>query len=225
MFELILQLLFPFLIGTQAILLMVLTKGEICPGQRGRIHKLLPILVAGWLLGMTEQIVAIIPFLLLLFFNIKIQTGKTRNIGPLWAYKLSLLTGIIVWVVTLFSMGNGLYALYQLALVALLGAIGAHLLLTIARTRLQAFHQLLPVAGIFATILTILIFLIYLLLLPEQQLDGVLNLILCSFIGLIAGVAVWASHLLRQKSIDKMQLFAALLLLCGGVVIEASLFI
>ena len=44
-FNMIQQLLVtfpPMLFGAQALLTLLLIKGDICPGQRGRLHKMLP---------------------------------------------------------------------------------------------------------------------------------------------------------------------------------------
>ncbi len=39
----------PMLFGAQALLTLLLIKGDICPGQRGRLHKMLPSIGILWL--------------------------------------------------------------------------------------------------------------------------------------------------------------------------------
>ena len=51
-FNMIQQLLLtfpPMLFGAQALLTLLLIKGDICPGQRGRLHKMLPSIGILWL--------------------------------------------------------------------------------------------------------------------------------------------------------------------------------
>lgn len=79
----------PMLLGAQIILTLVLVKGEICPGQRGRIHKVLPALAVLWLAVASIKIEAFLVVFALFYFYSQVQTKKTREEGPLWVMYLA----------------------------------------------------------------------------------------------------------------------------------------
>lgn len=69
-----LTFLIPALLGAQLVFSLVLTKGEICPGQRGRVHKTLPVLLLGWIIATIAQ-----PFAVLPFFSVSFFYSKSKN--------------------------------------------------------------------------------------------------------------------------------------------------
>ncbi len=77
------------LLGAQIILTLVLVKGEICPGQRGRIHKVLPAIGVLWLAVASVKIEAFMIVAAIFYFYSQVQTKKTRDEGPLWVLYLA----------------------------------------------------------------------------------------------------------------------------------------
>ncbi|ENM5724940.1 hypothetical protein V4V56_000853 [Vibrio mimicus] len=208
----------PMLLGAQIILTLVLVKGEICPGQRGRIHKVLPALAVLWLAVASIKIEAFLVVFALFYFYSQVQTKKTRDEGPLWVMYLA--NGLaLAYVGILISEAPAWPAsLTIFAAIFLLGAMFGHLLLTLARSRLQAFHRILPVVGIVSAMLTALCLLPYVSGLSDEQLQTLLMPIVISFGLLIAGVVVWCWHLISAKTVNKWQLVVAGLLVLASAV-------
>ncbi len=92
----------PMLLGAQLVLTLVLVKGDICPGQRGRIHKLLPAIGLMWMAVSSIEIAAFLVVFAIFYFYSKVQTGKTRDAGPLWV--LYLADGLAVSFVAIQAM-------------------------------------------------------------------------------------------------------------------------
>ncbi len=65
----------PMLLGAQIILTLVKVK-EICPGQRGRINKVLPALAVLWLAVASIKIEAFLVVFALFYFYSQVQTKK-----------------------------------------------------------------------------------------------------------------------------------------------------
>jgi len=199
----------PMLLGAQLILTLILVKGDICPGQRGRIHKVLPTLAILWLAVSSLRIEAMMVVFAIGYFYTQVQTKKTREKGPIWVMYLAnglALAYVGIEVTTQTSLAASLSLLVQ---VFLLGAMLAHLLLTVARTRLQAFHRILPVTGVVAAMLMSLAILLKALGLPADTLTAITQPLLVGFALLIAAVVIWCWHMLTSKEINKMQLAIA----------------
>ncbi len=94
----------------------------------------------------------------------------------------------------------------------LLGAVFAQLLLVIARSRLQAFHRILPVAGVVSGMLLVVLTLFSAYQLDEATLNSVTQHVLASLAMLIIAIVVWCWHIFTHKAPNKAQLAAALLL-------------
>ncbi|MEF1283156.1 hypothetical protein QTN94_04015 [Vibrio sp. M250220] len=200
----------PMLLGAQLILTLILVKGDICPGQRGRIHKMLPTLAILWLAVSSLRIEAMMVVFAIAYFYTQVQTKKTRDQGPLWVMYLAnglALAYVGIEVTTQSSLAASLSVLIQ---VFLLGAILAHLLLTIARTRLQAFHRILPVTGVVAAMLMSLAILLKASGLPAEALTNITQPLLVGLALLITAVVIWCWHMLTSKEINKLQLAMAL---------------
>ena len=79
----------PMLLGAQLILTLILVKGDICPGQRGRIHKILPAIGVLWLAVASLRIEAFLIVFAIFYFYSQVQTKKTRDSGPIWVMYLA----------------------------------------------------------------------------------------------------------------------------------------
>lgn len=212
------------LLGAQLVLTLVLTKGEICPGQRGRIHKLLPALAILWLAIASIQIQAFLVVFALFYFYSQVQTKKTRERGPMWVMYLAdgLAAGFVGAQIAGQATGAGMLAM--LTMVLLLGGAFAHLLLTVARTRLQAFHRILPFSGVVAAMLIALIVLLHAYSLDEQALAVATQQILVGFAVMLTAIIVWCWHIFTSKTVNKVQLAVALVCVIGSAYINSGLF-
>lgn len=214
----------PMLLGAQLILTMILIKGDICPGQRGRIHKILPTLVVLWLAVASLRIEAMMVVFAIAYFYTQVQTKKTRDQGPMWVMYMAnglALAYVAIEISAQASLAAGLSVLIE---IFLLGTMLAHLLLTVARTRLQAFHRILPVSGIVAAMLMSLAILLKAWGLPAETLTAVTQPLLAGFAVLISAVVIWCWHILSSKEVNKMQLGIALVLLLMSTASNQALF-
>ena len=205
----LLNVMAAMLLGAQVLLTLVLVKGDLCPGQRGRIHKVLPVLAILWLAVASLKIEAFLVVFALIYFYSQVQTKKTRQEGPLWALYLAnglALAFVAVLAADALSWSGSLSLISQ---VFLLGAILGHLLLVQARSRLQAFHRLLPVLGIVSAMLMTLCLVPYTYQLDQAALSQLMQPLLLSFSSLIIGILVWSWHLLLVKPVAKGQLLLA----------------
>ncbi|NAW67376.1 hypothetical protein CAG70_02575 [Photobacterium halotolerans] len=216
-------LLISALLGAQMILTLVLTKGEICPGQRGRVHKMLPVLLLGWLIACINQPVALLPLLGLAWFTFQVKTGKTRDQGPLKLLYASCAMAVLSWLMTLSSLSWAEKA-QSLVAVVMFGAALAHLLLTQSRTRLQAFHRVLPAAGLVSAILSVLLFSGQLYSIPQAQVESQLLVICAALLLLIAAQVIWVGHIVLAKPVKVWQLSGVLLLLSASAGCQLSVF-
>ncbi|MGR5142022.1 hypothetical protein ACQKPX_10135 [Photobacterium sp. DNB23_23_1] len=210
--------LIPALLGAQLVLTLVLTKGDICPGQRGRVHKTLPVLLVGWLVVALFQPYAFLPLAALGYFTLKVKTGKTRDAGPLNVFYVANVVAFFVWFSMLLTLTLPV-AVMSLVSVALFGSLLAHLLLTQARTRLQAFHRLLPFAGFVSAMMSVLCLLWLAYQFDESQLALLTTNIVSSLVLLVAGLLVWSMHLLTGKTVNRWQLVIA----AGILVLSANM--
>lgn len=214
----------PMLLGAQLILTLILIKGEICPGQRGRIHKVLPALAVMWLAVASLKIEAMMVVFAIAYFYSQVQTKKTRDQGPLWVMYLAnglALSYVAIMIAEQASLAGGINVFVQ---ITLLGALFAHLLLTVARTRLQAFHRILPVSGVISAMLMTLAIALKAVSLDEQVLMSVLQPLLIGFALMIAAVVVWCWHMLLSREISKPQLGFALAVMLLAVTSNQALF-
>ncbi|MGB2079578.1 MAG: hypothetical protein ACPHV3_07310 [Vibrio sp.] len=200
MFSFLSITLLPCLLGALLVLLLILKKGDICPGQRGRIFKQVLTLGGLWLVsGLTFWPAAIVGLLLLTFFS-RVKTGKTRDEGPVVLLYLAAIFGFGCVIYLGANMG-WLFSLYILFCFLLLGAWLAHVLLIQARTRLQAFHFVLPVAGIIAAMGVAVVVLLKGAQLEPQMLTILMNSILVNLVALLVGLSLWIWHLFSQKTV------------------------
>ncbi|OOF15354.1 MULTISPECIES: hypothetical protein [Salinivibrio] len=144
------------ILGAQLVLSLALLKGEICPGQRGRFHHAYWVLVFAWVILVPSSFLATIPFLFLGLFAFRSKTGKTRHSGPIPLLHVANLTACVAWLIITASQG-WMVAVFGLLQVVLLGASAGHGLLVRAKSRLQAFDNLLPLASVLALMATVLL--------------------------------------------------------------------
>ena len=224
MIQQLLAMFAPMLLGAQLILTLVLVKGEICPGQRGRVHKMLTPLIVLWLAVASLKIEAFMIAAALGYFYSQVQTKKTREKGPLWV--LYLANGLSLAYVGIMMSEQGSFASGAniFAQVLLLGGCFGQLLLLFARSRLQAFQRLLPVVGVVAAMLFALTVLFQAYGLDEETLKLAAMPILLSMLLLIASVVVWCWHLFTSKTANKGQLAFALTILLVVTMVNQPLF-
>ncbi|MGF1911366.1 hypothetical protein L4C38_18235 [Vibrio kasasachensis] len=214
----------PLLLGAQIILTLVLVKGEICPGQRGRIHKMLPTLALLWLAVASLKMQAFMVSAALVYFFSQVQTKKTRERGPLWV--LYLANGLALAYVGIMiseqpSVAAGAYVVMQ---IFLLGACFAQLLLVIARSRLQAFQRILPIVGVVSVMLTSLTILLSVYGLAEAQLQMIMMPIFTTLAFMIGAAIVWCIPLFVTKPATKAQLTLTLLMLIAAIMFSLPIF-
>lgn len=218
-----LTFLTPALLGAQLVLTLVLLKGEICPGQRGRVHKTLPVLLVGWLLATVAQPWAVLPLVALGYFTMKVKTGKTRDAGPVKVLFIADGLAAVVWLSLLPQLTLPVAVLSLIAIV-LLGGLLAHILLTHARTRLQAFHRLLPFAGFVSAMLSVLCLLWLSSQFDEAKVQAMTSTIIGALALLVCALLVWAMHLLTGKTVNRWQLLIAAGLLISSAYMQSGLF-
>lgn len=217
--QIALYLLIPMSLGALALMIMVLTKGDICPGQRGRLHKQLPVLSALMMVSIAAVPALSVPAGLMVYFNIRVKTGKTRDQGPVQMLFAALGLGLVVWLYALSSL-NSVSVLGSVMLgvaqCCLLGAALTHLLMLRARTRLQAFHTLLPVGGVGAAMLLTVVLLAQSGMAWSQQSEFVTKILITALPMLLLGAVIWCWHLLRSVEVTKVQLWSALVLVLSS---------
>ncbi|AZL84194.1 MULTISPECIES: hypothetical protein [Aliivibrio] len=206
-FQTLQYILIPALLGAQILLTIILHKGDICPGQRGRIHKWLPVLILGWCLiagvGMTYAMVFainLIPAIAIAGFYFSVKTSKTRDKGPLII--MALANGFAAASFVNLALGSGSFTQLFFALIGpfLFGALLTHLLLTLARTRLQAFHRLLPISGIISGIVMVVILLCQTLSIHEIFLDRMAVKLGIGLGLMLLSLGLWNFHLFNKQA-------------------------
>ncbi|WP_333003478.1 hypothetical protein [Vibrio coralliilyticus] len=225
MFQQLLAVFPPMLLGAQLILTLILVKGDICPGQRGRIHKVLPVLAIMWLAVASLKIEAMMVVFAIAYFYSQVQTKKTRVQGPLWVMYLANGLALAYVAIGIGEQPDLAASLNVFVQIILLGALFAHLLLTVARTRLQAFHRILPVTGVISAMLMSLAILLKAFGLEKVALTQATQPLLIGFALLITSVLIWCWHIIVSKTVNKIQLAVALLTLVLATTFNQGLFV
>ncbi len=225
MIQQLLLLCSPMLLGAQLLLTLILVKGDICPGQRGRIHKLLPVLAILWLAVASLKIQAIMVTFAIGYFYTQVQTKKTRERGPLWALYLANGLALAYVAIQVTEQPDWASRFHLLCQIVLLGGVFVHLLLVVARTRLQAFHRILPFAGVVAAMLAALTVLAKAYGLEQSAIASATTAILFGLALMISAVVVWCWHIFTDKTINRTQLLVALLMLLASGWFHQGLFV
>lgn len=213
----------PMLFGAQALLTLLLIKGDICPGQRGRLHKMLPAIGVMWLAVASLRIEAFMVVFAIFYFYSQVQTKKTREKGPLWVLHLANGLAFAYVVIQIFEQPNWPAAAAMALMIFFLGASFSQLLLTIARSRLQAFHRILPVTGIISGMLLVIATLFSSYQLDEVALRAATQPILIALVMLISSIVAWCWHIFTHKAPTKLQLTIAFLLALASMTSLQSL--
>ncbi|BDU36708.1 hypothetical protein [Vibrio nigripulchritudo] len=206
MLDYLLAQLLPMTLGAQLVITLVLQKGDICPGQRGRLHKLLPAFIALWIATSTLSLLGLVTAGLLVAFYSKVQTGKTRNTGSFLVLNVAGIAGLgalVHLILKSFTVWGGVSVAISSIL---LGAAFAQLLLVISRSRLQAFHRILPVVGVTSGMLFALVSLLQAYQLSPEAIEHFTTHILAGFAMLITAILVWCWHIIFAQSPTKVQL-------------------
>lgn len=214
----------PMLFGAQALLTLLLIKGDICPGQRGRLHKMLPAIGVMWLAVASLRIEAFMVVFAIFYFYSQVQTKKTREKGPLWVLHLANGLAFAYVVIQIFEQPNWPAAAAMALMIFFLGASFSQLLLTIARSRLQAFHRILPVTGIISGMLLVIATLFSSSQLDEVALRAATQPILIALVMLISSIVAWCWHIFTHKASTKLQLTIAFLLALASMTSLQGLF-
>jgi hypothetical protein len=216
--------LFPaMLLGAQLVLTIILIKGDICPGQRGRIHKTLPVIGVLWLAIASLKIEAFLVVFAIFYFYSQVKTGKTRDSGPIWLLYLANGLALSFVGIQIGMQVTVAQSMVYFVLVFLLGASFSHLLLTVARTRLQAFHKLLPVAGVVSSMAFVASILMALYAMEESQLEILLTPLVVVLSLLVMGVVTSCWHLITSREVSKAPLTLGLLLLLSAATLSSGL--
>lgn len=211
--QITLHLLLPMATGALMVMITVLLKGEICPGQRGRIHKQIPIIAGLFFVSTVSVPLILLPAALLSYFLLQVKTGKTRDRGPISLLFFSLAAAIIVWFSSLVAqqpMSLFSSLLLVVSELVFLGASLSHLLMVRARTRLDAFHTLLPVAGVVSAMVLVLAVLAQTHFAWSDNSASVVEAVSVAFPMLLLAIVIWCWHLFRSVKVNQVQLTIAL---------------
>ncbi|WP_241033821.1 hypothetical protein [Vibrio maerlii] len=212
------------LFGAQLILTLVLVKGDICPGQRGRVHKMIPLIAFMWMTVVSLKLEALLVVFALTYFFSQVQISKTRDKGPLWA--LHLANGLGISFVFLNANLNSTYTIiFSVLQILWLGAVFGQLMLIVARSRLQAFHRILPVSGIISSTLIVIVTAVYAAGLTDEQIAIIMQPFLIMFALLVLTNVIWCWHLLTRKEVHKVQIGVAVVSAIATVVVSQSLYV
>jgi hypothetical protein len=187
------------------VLMLVLHKGELCPGQTGRIQRQLSTLVsfitlaglsgiesqqATWLLGLVFAS-ALIGWVLTYKIN-KLKHKRSLNLNYWWLMGTPLL---LASVVVLLQHSISIFSFMACA------AAIAHWLMVKAKHRLTSFDKLLPFAGLAAAMCSLVAVCVYLVLnqtLLEQG-DTVKHFVVMSSLLLLATL-LWLFPQLKKTA-------------------------
>jgi len=149
-------------IAAACFLALVLSKGEVCPGQRKRITEnmisIWAVLALGLMIGIevyattaTLVIGGVAVFIGIIQNLIQSRLEGKRAIPSTWL-RLPIALAVITGLLVLWQQQQPLLLLESV----LLGAVFAHVILLRAKHRLQAFNVILPVVGIASSVLLML---------------------------------------------------------------------
>lgn len=209
----VLTLLAPALTVTLLILTLILAKGEICPGQRGRIHRLLPALAILWLAVASLKIEAFMVVFAIFYFYTHVSKDKTRDKGPFWLLHLANGLSLSFSAITIAQQPSLAISLFVATSGVLIGLVLNSLLLVVAKSRLQAFHRILPISGVITSMLCVVILGWNLSMLDEAILPSLLNAIIASIVVLFVGIGFWCWPLIKHTAPTKLGMALALLAL------------
>lgn len=218
MFDSIFAVLPPLATGMLLIITIVLKKGQICPGQRGRIHKVLPASAILWVIAGIKIPFVLINVAFIGFFISKVKMGKSRKEGPFIALYMANAFSVLIIVYQMIMAHGWIQSTFVLLEMIMLGLIGAHWMLAFANSRLEAFHKLLPIAGVFFAIGVVLILVPFAFGSDEEILQQLMHVILFNFAILVTAIVIWCWHLILSRKISKAQISVASILMLVSLV-------
>ncbi|SQD79355.1 hypothetical protein [Moritella yayanosii] len=193
-------------IAAACFLALVLTKGEICPGQRKRITENMisvwAVLALGLMIGvevyattLTLIVGGIAVFIGIMQNLIQSRLQGKRSIPSTWL-RLPIALAVITGLLVLWQQQQALLLLEAV----LLGAVFAHVILLRAKHRLQAFNVILPVVGIASSVLLM----VGLLVVASMHADSSNMMVIQEFVIyraviLLLALAVWTIPLYTKQ--------------------------
>ncbi|MDO4429768.1 MAG: hypothetical protein Q4B95_00515 [Lonepinella koalarum] len=215
----------------QCLCLLIFYKGEICPGQRGRLGKMQLGFALYWglwlLLGLFSNYHYVLSdFLCLCGIIITIATYKQPSEDQLRNAMLKIalfssVVGVICYGIILSELPLLAWLQYNIFAQIAVAIVLAHLALLVSKNRLHNFINLLPFGVLISLLSNVIVLLILLTLLSQQsavyfagifknELALALYFILHLLITLIIG-----GHIFRKTSLNYMMLMMMLLLSAG----------
>lgn len=193
-------------IAAACFLALVLTKGEVCPGQRKRITENMvsvwAVLALGLMIGvevyattLTLVIGGMAVFIGIMQNLIQSRLQGKRSIPSTWL-RLPIALAVITGLLVLWQQQQALLLLEAV----LLGAVFAHVILLRAKHRLQAFNVILPVVGIASSVLLM----VGLLVVASMHADSSNMMVIQEFVIyraviLLLALAVWTIPLYTKQ--------------------------
>lgn len=193
-------------IAAACFLALVLTKGEVCPGQRKRITENMisvwAVLALGLMIGvevyattLTLVIGGMAVFIGIMQNLIQSRLQGKRSIPSTWL-RLPIALAVITGLLVLWQQQQALLLLEAV----LLGAAFAHVILLRAKHRLQAFNVILPVVGIASSVLLM----VGLLVVASMHADSSNMMVIQEFVIyraviLLLALAVWTIPLYTKQ--------------------------
>ncbi len=188
---------FMSLTGAQAILTLALVKGDICPGQRGRLHTQFIILNAtGYILSFIHWSSSIFLFISQLCLSFFIFKNKKRKTNTSY-FKFSLFLSNVINLTLALFICYQLYLPQAFILISQLfitGGLLASLLMRNSRSRLTHFMALMPYIGLFFSI--ILIINIAIMHIHYQPLSHQIIILCLGLISLLLALFFWLSEII-----------------------------
>ncbi|CAH0526409.1 hypothetical protein [Vibrio hippocampi] len=220
----VLTLFAPALTTTLLILTLILAKGEICPGQRGRIHRLLPALAVLWLAVASLKIEAFMVVFAIVYFYSRVSKEKTRDKGPFWL--LHLANGLSLSFAAIIVVQQPSVSLSVFVAISglLIGLAMSSLFLVVAKSRLQAFHRILPVVGVVVSMFCVVALAWNLSSWDDAFIESSLSLIVVSIVLLFVGIGFWCWPLIKHTPAKPLGTALGLLALIGATAPMLSLF-
>ncbi len=213
----VLQSFAAMLFGAQLVLTLVLVKGEICPGQRGRAHKAILAVAVLWLFSALNNPLGVINSVILLGFFSQVKVSKTRYKGPVWLLNLANLCAAGLVIYQIIQQSAVISGVITVLNILLLGSALGHALLVFARSRLQVFQRLLPVIGIVGACCFAVAVLFVAQHIEARLTSTDIILICCALVLLVVAVLVWVFHIVRAQAATVWQLSFVVIVLLAAV--------
>lgn len=203
------QQIYPILtlmpIAASGFLALILTKGEICPGQRKRISENMISIWAVLALGLMMGVEAYASLYTLVFGGVAVLSGIALNLLQARLAGKRSVPGHWLKVPIFLALAAGLILLWQwqqpvlLLEALLLGAVFAHVILLRANYRLTAFNTILPAVGLVCAVLLMLsLGLIAYLSGDPAALVQVQSFVIYRALILLAALGIWGIPLFSQ---------------------------